>query len=310
MTWSDAPSPTVQRAAPARRAPARWPAPAEFGPAWPAARLDGAAAARQVPVAAARRRTTRCSRTWDERPAAGRRRRTGRWRRTCRIRFTFTDGGPDLRFVDQRTFGAHALVATAARTPRADRAHRPRPVRARLRPGRVRGPALRTPAHRGQAGAAGPVADLRRRQHLRRRGAVAGPAALGPAHRDAEPPGGRRLLAAVREVLGEALAAGRHLASTPSTSTSTGRAATSTGRSPSTAGRAGLPPLRHAGPAGPVHEPLVLQLPALPAPPPPRPALTQRALTRRGSDATGSDTTGSGTPLDQGVPLRPVNAVR
>ena len=37
---------------------------------------------------------------------------------------------------------------------------------------------------------------------------MAGPAALGPAHRDAERPEVSRLLAAVREVLGEALVAG------------------------------------------------------------------------------------------------------
>ena len=39
------------------------------------------------------------------------------------------------------------------------------------------------PAHRGQAGAARPDADLRGGQHLRRRGAVAGPAARRPADR-------------------------------------------------------------------------------------------------------------------------------
>ena len=55
----------------------------------------------------------------------------------------------------------------------------------------VRG-ALRAPADRGQARAARPVADQRRRQHLRRRGAVAGAAALRPADRDADPAAGRR----------------------------------------------------------------------------------------------------------------------
>ncbi len=65
-----------------------------------------------------------------------------------RARFTFTDGGPDLRFTDQRTFG-HLMMAPLAlaikaparttrsrrRRPRAraDRAHRARPARGRLR---------------------------------------------------------------------------------------------------------------------------------------------------------------------------------
>ena len=49
-----------------------------------------------------------------------------------RIRIAFDDDGPELRFVDQRTFGGlsvHPLVAGRRRRPaaRADRAHRPGP---------------------------------------------------------------------------------------------------------------------------------------------------------------------------------------
>src|ERR1700735_2248012 len=76
-----------------------------------------------------------------------------------RARFTFTDSGPDLRFTDQRTFG-HLMVAPLVpainathapprppppgrRPPRpgADLAHRARPARGRVRPGRFRRPA-------------------------------------------------------------------------------------------------------------------------------------------------------------------------
>ena len=88
-----------------------------------------------------------------------------------RARFTFTDGGPDLRFTDQRTFG-HLMVAPLVPggdqgrpptpptregvrnlVPRADLAHRGRPARGRVRPGRVRRPAG-PPQDRHQARAA------------------------------------------------------------------------------------------------------------------------------------------------------------
>ena len=125
-----------------------------------------------------------------------------------RIRFTFADGGPDLRFIDQRTFGRMCLVRDGAELP-APIAHiAPDPFEAAFDPAALAcGCARRRTGD--QARPAGPVADQRRRQHLRRRGAVAGPAALGAAHRDAEArPEVSRLLAAVREVMGEALAVG------------------------------------------------------------------------------------------------------
>ncbi len=46
-----------------------------------------------------------------------------------RIRFSFADGDPELRFVDQRTFGGLAVSAGRRGAARRDRAHRPRPVR-------------------------------------------------------------------------------------------------------------------------------------------------------------------------------------
>ena len=99
-----------------------------------------------------------------------------------RIRIRFDDGGPRAALRRpahlRRAVAAERRRPTAARprsrTSPATRWTRRSPTR------RVRGRAAR-PAHRGQAGAARPVADQRRRQHLRRRGAVAGPAALRPA---------------------------------------------------------------------------------------------------------------------------------
>ena len=128
-----------------------------------------------------------------------------------RARFTFTDGGPDLRFTDQRTFG-HLMVAPLVPAIKASPdddpvpaaldlvpepiSHiAPDPLEAAFDPARVRR-AAGPPQDRDQARAARPVADQRDRQHLRRRGAVAGPAALGPADRDA--PQGRGVPAARR----------------------------------------------------------------------------------------------------------------
>ena len=72
---------------------------------------------RQVPLATARlrRRDHRPSR--DERPAADRSRPRSRTRPHLRVRFTFTDGGPQLRFVDQRTFGGLSVSEGGAELP-------------------------------------------------------------------------------------------------------------------------------------------------------------------------------------------------
>ncbi len=64
-----------------------------------------------------------------------------------RIRFTFKDDGPDLRFTDQRTFGHMCVVRDGARP------HRARSSRGGLRPRRP-GQAVARPPHRGQARAA------------------------------------------------------------------------------------------------------------------------------------------------------------
>ena len=91
-------------------------------------------------------------------------------------RFRFADDGPELRFVDQRTFGGLALTDLDAHgMPDDDRAHRARPARAGLRPGRRRAPG-QGQGQRDQAGAARPDRRVGHRQHLRRRGALAGAA--------------------------------------------------------------------------------------------------------------------------------------
>jgi formamidopyrimidine-DNA glycosylase len=84
-----------------------------------------------------------------------------------------------------------------------------------------------------------------------------------------------RLLAAVREVLGEALVAGG--TSFDDLYVDVNGESGYFERSLAVYGPGGLslPALRHAGPARLLHEPVRLHLPALPAPPPPRPALTQ-----------------------------------
>ncbi|CAM5652246.1 Formamidopyrimidine-DNA glycosylase [Streptomyces microflavus] len=105
-----------------------------------------------------------------------------------RIRMRFDDAlGTELRFVDQRTSAALAARHHPRRAARHHRVHRPGPARPALRRRRV--PHRPAPApYDGQARAPGPVADQRRRQHLRGRGALARKAALRPADRDPHPP--------------------------------------------------------------------------------------------------------------------------
>ena len=180
-----------------------------------------------------------------------------------RARFTFTDGGPDLRFTDQRTFG-HLMLVAALGYPGRPGGWCPR--RSRIsRPTRSRPPSTRR--LRGQAGAAEdrdqartarPVADQRDRQHLRRRGAVAGAAALGPADRD--PPPGRGIQAARRGPRGADRGAqgGRDVLRRALRERERGeRLLRPVAERLRPRGRA-LRPLRHADPPGRVHEPLLV----------------------------------------------------
>ncbi len=80
-----------------------------------------------------------------------------------------------------------------------------------------------------------------------------------------------RLLAAVREVLGEALAVGGTSLRPPVRQRQRRERLLRPLAGGLRPGGPALPHVRHAGPARPVHEPVGLQLPALPAPPPPGP---------------------------------------
>ena len=155
-----------------------------------------------------------------------------------RVRFTFTDGGPQLRFVDQRTFGGLALSpgGGAAAAPRS-RTSRRDPFDPAFDPERF-------------------VAALRRRRTGVKRALLDQTliSGVGNIYADeslwrarlhgARPatqltrPAARRLLGHVTDVMRGGAAARAAPASTRSTSTSTARAATSTGRWRSTAGRA------------------------------------------------------------------------
>ena len=220
--------------------------------------------ARQVPVAAAglRRRDHRPPR--HERPAADasrpsaedeiapagpvhlhRRRAAAALRRPAHVR---------------RPVGLRGRRGAAGR----DRAHRPRPDGPALRRRGVRRRAAQE-AHRGQAGAARPDADLRGGQHLRRRGVVARPAARRAADRRADQAGGtpaarprprragrgdRRRRHQLRRAVRQRQRAERLLRPVAERVRAGGRA---------------VPALRHADPPRAVHEPVVVQLSALPA---------------------------------------------
>jgi formamidopyrimidine-DNA glycosylase len=129
--------------------------------------------------------------------------------RHLHARFGFADDGPELRFVDQRTFGGMALaeldiddipdtIGHIAPDP-FDPAYDRRAVIARLK---ARHSAIKR-------GSARPDCRVRHRQHLCRRGAVAGAGPWRAAVRHAQPkPALGRLLDHAREVMGEALAKG------------------------------------------------------------------------------------------------------
>ncbi len=125
-----------------------------------------------------------------------------------RVRIQFADGDPELRFVDQRTFGGLAVEALTADGVPASIAHIARDPLDPDFDDAGFAVAIRRRTDRHQASPARPVADLGHRQHLRRRRALARPAALGPADRDADSAAVAAVLAGVRTVMDEALAAG------------------------------------------------------------------------------------------------------
>ena len=106
-----------------------------------------------------------------------------------RVRFTFTDGGPQLRFVDQRTFGGLSVSEDGAALPD-EIAHIARDPMDPLFDDEAFVASAAQEAHRGQAGAARPDLDLRGRQHLRGRGVVARSVARRPADRRDDQAGG------------------------------------------------------------------------------------------------------------------------
>jgi formamidopyrimidine-DNA glycosylase len=124
-----------------------------------------------------------------------------------RVRFTFTDSGPDLRFTDQRTFGHLAFAAGGAVLPPMIAHIAPDPLEpgfdeaaviARLRSRRtgIKSALLDQSLISGVGNIYADEALWRARLHWATPAASLSRAAAG------------RLLAAVREVLGEALAAG------------------------------------------------------------------------------------------------------
>ena len=137
-----------------------------------------AAAPRQVPVAARRRRRAPGP-PGHERPARWSASPTGRCRRTCGSGSPSAIGGPDLRFIDQRTFGHLLFSPGGARLPVGDRAYRPGSAGGRLRPGRLRRPAALAP-QRHQAGAARPEPGQRGRATSTPTRRCGGPGCTGP----------------------------------------------------------------------------------------------------------------------------------
>ena len=146
-----------------------------------------------------------------------------------RVRLLFTDGDPELRFVDQRTFGGLSVAAGGAALPSSLEHIGRDPLDPEFDPERLRQqPAAQ--AHRGEARPARPDARQRHRQHLRRRGAVDRQDALGAA--DREHAAASRAQPARGGAAGAAAPRSRRAArrSTRCTSTSTASPATSTAR--------------------------------------------------------------------------------
>jgi formamidopyrimidine-DNA glycosylase len=125
----------------------------------------------------------------------------------ARVRFTFTDGGPDLRFSDQRTFGHLSLAAGGATLPAAIAHIAPDPLepafdqaavaaRLRTRSSGIKRALLDQSLVSGIGNIYADEALWRARLHWAREAQTLRPAAV------------RGLFAAVREVFDEALSAG------------------------------------------------------------------------------------------------------
>ena len=184
-----------------------------------------------------------------------------------RVRFTFGDGGPQLRFVDQRTFGGLSVsqggatlpdeIAHIARDP-IDPAFYDADFVAALRRKRteVKRALLDQTLISGIGNIYADEALWRARLHgTRPTDALTAPAAsrlLGHV-RDVLGAGHRRRRHQLRRALRQRERRERLLRPVPGRVRPRGPA---------------LPPLRYADPPRAVHEPLLLQLPALPAPPP------------------------------------------
>ena len=128
--------------------------------------------------------------------------------RHLRVRARSLHDGLELRFVDQRMFGGLSVSDGGAELP-AEIAHIARdPLDPEFDEDAFVRRVRRRTAGR-EAAAARPDARVRRRQHLRRRGAVAGPPARRPAGRPAAPARrSRELLGHARAVMTEALGEG------------------------------------------------------------------------------------------------------
>ena len=185
-----------------------------------------------------------------------------------RVRFRFADGGRELRFVDQRTFGGLPSSPGGDRRCRSTIAHIARdPL----------DPAFDDEAFVDGAAPAGAPASSGRCSTRRWSAASAtstptrrcGGCRCTGRGRPRRCPGttARALLGHVRDVLHESLAAGRHqLRRALRLDRGRQRAVRALAARLRPRGRA-VRPLRHAAPPRRLHEPLVVQLPALPAAP-------------------------------------------
>ena len=217
-----------------------------------------------------------------------------------RIWFTFADSGPDLRFTDQRTFGHMCVVRDGAELP-APIAHiAPDPLEADFDPAalarRLRG--RRTGIKRAlldQSLISG-VGNIYADEALWRAGLHWARPTETLQRTGDQPPAGRRPRGLHRGPDGR-----RDELRQPVRQRQRGERLL---RPVACGVRTGGPPvsrLRHADPARPVHEPVGLQLPALPAPPPPRPLVNHRGSPLSRAIRNKKDTS-HGLQLDQERP--------